>query len=87
MSRGRKKRAPPSEGATAYYFSTPIRSPLAGQRVDVPPAPKECKNLDEALIFVMEKLEEHRQHNAYIKMSGRPIYFDEIKQRYDALKK
>jgi hypothetical protein len=38
-------------------------------------------------MFVMEKLEEHQRPNATIVVGPREIYFDEIRQAYEALKK
>ena len=38
-------------------------------------------------MFVMEKLEEHQRPNATIVVGPREMYFDKIKQGYEALKK
>jgi hypothetical protein len=88
MPPARKKQAPTSEKVTAYYFPTLIRRPAGWpqptifRRLD-----RKCKNLDKAVVFVMEHLEEHQRPNATIVAGPREIYIDEIKQRYEALKK
>ena len=90
MPQGRKKRAPTSESerATVYYFPTLVRRPVGWpqptifRRLD-----RKCKNLDKAVIFVMEHLEEHQRPNATIVVGPREMYTVEIMQRYEALKK
>ena len=90
MPPGLKKRAiaPQSERAAVYYFPTLVRRPAGWpqptvfRRLD-----RKCKNLDKAVVFVMEHLEEHQRPNATIVAGPREIYIDEIKQRYEALKK
>ena len=90
MPRGLKKRAiaPESERAAVYYFPALVRRPAGWpqptvfRRLD-----RKCKNLDKAVIFVMQKLEEHQRPNATIVVGVREIYIDEIAQRYLALEK
>jgi len=85
----RKKRAPTSESerATVYYFPTLVRRPAGWpqptifRRLD-----RKCKNLDNAVIFVMEHLENHQRPNATIVAGPREMYIDEIKQRYEDAK-
>ena len=89
MPQGRKKRAiaPESERATVYYFPTLVRRPAGWPPTIFRRQDRKCKNLDKAVIFVMQKLEEHQHPNATIVMGVREIYIDEIAQRYEALKK
>ena len=89
MPQGRKKRAiaPESERATVYYFPTLVRRPAGWPPTIFRRKDRKCKNLDKAVIFVMQKLEEHQHPNATIVMGVREIYIDEIAQRYEALKK
>ena len=90
MPQGQKKRAiaPESERAAVYYFPTLVRRPAGWpqptvfRRLD-----RKCKNLDLAVMFVMQKLEEHQRPNATIVVGVREIYIDEIAQRYLALEK
>jgi len=89
MPQRRKKRAPTSESerATVYYFPTLVRRPAGWpqptifRRLD-----RKCKNLDNAVIFVMEHLENHQRPNATIVAGPREMYIDEIKQRYEDAK-
>jgi hypothetical protein len=89
MPQGRKKRAPTSdEKPTVYYFPTLVRRPAGWpQLTNFRRLDRRCKNLDLAVMFVMQKLEEHQRPNATIVVGVREIYIDEIAQRYEALKK
>jgi hypothetical protein len=85
---GRKERAPTSdEKPTVHYFPTLVRRPAGAQPTIFRRLDRKCKNLDKAVIFVMEELEKHQRLNATIVVGAREIYIDEIAQRYEALKK
>ena len=88
MPQGRKKRAiaPESERATVYYFPTLVRRPAGWPPTIFRRQDRKCKNLDKAVVFVMEHLEEHQRPNATIVAGPREIYIDEIKQRYEDAK-
>ena len=89
MPQGRRKQAPRSESekVIVYYFPTIVRHPAGTQPTIFRRLDRKCKNLDRAVMFVMEKLEEHQRPNATIVVGPREIYFDEIRQAYEALKK
>ena len=88
MPQGRKKRAitPESERATVYYFPTLVRRPAGWPPTIFRRQDRKCKNLDKAVIFVMEHQEEHQRPNATIVVGPREMYIDEIKQRYEDAK-
>jgi len=90
MPQGQKKRviAPESKRATVYYFPTLVRRPAGWPQPTIfRRQDRKCKNLDKAVIFVMEHPEEHQRPNATIVVGPREMYIDETTQRYEALKK
>jgi len=76
--------APESERATVYHFPTLVRRPAGWPQYTMfRRQDRKCKNLDKAVIFVMEHLEEHQRPNATIVVGPREMYIDEITQRYE----